>query len=365
MKIAILVELFPPKWLAGTEIATYSLAANLAKHGHEVHIITSLDEGMPKYCFEKGFHTHRLERFNVRFVGTLIFWAQVLMTQQKINPDIIHIQSLSSALPGVISKILFKKPFVVWGRGSDVYLPDWFTKLTSKTIIKNADSVIALTNDMKQKIQAVYSRDIFVIPNGIDLEKYSSMSKNSKQVNGKTILFVGRLHPVKGVQYLIEAMAIIHQEMPDVKLIIVGEGIEREKLEALAKKLDLKECIQFAGQVPQEKIPLFMQQGDVFVLPSLSEGFPLVLLEAMACGLPIVATRVGGIPDILKDGINGYLVNTEKCDEISIKILILIKNEILWREISENNLLFVKKFYWGGVIERISEIYQQIIKKIE
>lgn len=99
-----------------------------------------------------------------------------------------------------------------------------------------------------------------------------------------------RLPVVKGVQYLIEAMAIIHQEMPGVKLIIVGEGIEREKLEGLTKQLDLKECIQFVGRVPQEKIPLFMQQADIFVLPSLAEGFPNVLLEAMACGLPIVAT---------------------------------------------------------------------------
>lgn len=358
MKIAIIINLFPPKWLAGTEIATYSLAENLAKHGHEVHVITSLDEGLPKYCFEKGFHTHRLKKFNVRFVGILVFWAHVLMTQQKINPDIIHVQSISNALPAVIAKILFKKPFVVWGRGTDVYLADWFTKLISKIIIKNADSVIALTNDMKQKIQAVYSRDIFVIPNGIDLEKYSRIPKNSKKVNGITILFVGRLHPVKGVQYLIEAMAIIHQEMPGVKLIIVGEGIEREKLEGLTKQLDLKGCIQFVGRVPQEKIPLFMQQADIFVLPSLAEGFPNVLLEAMACGLPIVATRVGGIPEIIEDGRNGFLVNPKKPDEIADKLLFISRNKSITWKISKNNKEKVKKYNWNNIVSNLEEIYR-------
>ncbi len=218
--------------------------------------------------------------------------------------------------------------------------------------------MIALTNDMRQKIQAVYSRDIFVIPNGIDLEKYSNMPKNSKQVNGKTILFVGRLHPVKGVQYLIEAMAITHQEMPDVKLIIVGEGIEREKLEGLTKQLDLKGCIQFVGRVPQEKIPLFMQQADIFVLPSLAEGFPNVLLEAMACGLPIVATRVGGIPEIIEDGRNGFLVNPKKPDEIADKLLFISRNKSITWKISKNNKEKVKKYNWDNTVSNLEEIYR-------
>ncbi|KDE54356.1 glycosyltransferase, partial [Methanoculleus sp. MH98A] len=154
MKIAILVNLFPPKWLAGTEIATYYIAEHLAQHGHEVHVITSLDEGLPEKSCEKGFHIHRLPRVRIRFVGVLAFWVDIVRTLQKIKPDIVHAQSFGSGMPALLSNRLLKIPYVIYGRGSDVYLPDWFTKLTAKVILRNASAVIALTKHMKEAMQA-------------------------------------------------------------------------------------------------------------------------------------------------------------------------------------------------------------------
>ncbi|KDE54373.1 glycosyltransferase family 4 protein, partial [Methanoculleus sp. MH98A] len=174
-------------------------------------------------------------------------------------------------------------------------------------------------------------------------------------------VFVGRLHPVKGVQYLIEAVAIVHQEIPDVKLVIVGDGIERSRLDELAEKLNLNGCIQFAGQVPQESIPQLMHQADVFVLPSLSEGLPVVLLEAMAAGLPIVATNVGGNPDIVEEGVNGYLVNAKNSEEIADRLLVLLQNDEIQEEISANNREKVEMFTWDRVAEAVEEVYQKAI----
>ena len=151
--------------------------------------------------------------------------------------------------------------------------------MTSKLILQNADAALALTEDMKQKMQEIYDREISVVPNGIDLERFNISSGGKKRGSAKTLIFVGRLHPVKGVRYLIEAMAIVYQEMPDVKLVIVGDGVERSKLEELAEKRNLNGCIQFVGQLPQERIPPVMHQADVFVLSSLSE-VGIVNLEA-------------------------------------------------------------------------------------
>jgi glycosyltransferase involved in cell wall biosynthesis len=363
MKIAILVNLFPPKWLAGTEIATYYMAEHLAQRGHEVHVITSLDEGLPEENYEKGFYIHRLPRTKIRFAGAFIFWADIVRVIQKIGPDIVHAQSLGIGVPALLSKNLLKIPYVVWGQGSDVYLPDWFTKLTSKTIIKNANSVIALTEDMKRAMQAIYNRDITIVPNGIDLKEYIS-ELPVQNVGGpiKRILFVGRLHPVKGTRYLLGAMSIVRRDMPEAKLVLVGDGGEREHLENLTDDLKIRECVEFIGRVPHENVQNYMNQSDVFVLPSLSEGFPVTILEAMACGLPVVATRVGGIPDIVEDGINGYLVDAMDQEMIAEALLKLLKDEELWEEVSNNNREKSKKYRWDTVAAALEEMYQTSIR---
>ena len=361
MKIAILVNLFPPKWLAGTEIATYYIAEHLAQHGHEVHVITSLDEGLPEKSCEKGFHIHRLPRVRIRFVGVLAFWVDIVRTLQKIKPDIVHAQSFGSGMPALLSNRLLKIPYVIYGRGSDVYLPDWFTKLTAKGILKNASTVIALTEHMKDAMQAIYSRDIIVVPNGINLNEVAEKETEGGNPS-KRVLFVGRLHPVKGVQYLLGAMKMVHQELPEAKLILVGDGEEREHLENLTDSLGIRGCVEFAGRVPHDRVQDYMNRAEVFVLPSLSEGFPVTILEAMACGLPVVATRVGGLPDVIEDGVNGYLVKAKEPSEIAEALLKLLLDEQLWETISKTNKQKVNDYSWERVALALEKIYQGSIE---
>jgi len=364
MKIAILVGLFPPKWLAGTEIATYHLAEHLAQRGHEVHVITSLDEGLPEESCEKGFHIHRLPRVRIRFIGGLMFWADTIRALRKIKPDIVHAQSLISGMPALLSNRLLKIPYVIYGRGSDVYLPDWFTKLTAKGILKNASAVIALTEHMKDAMQAIYSRDVIIVPNGINLNEIAEREAEGGNP-GKKILFVGRLHPVKGVQYLLGAMSIVHQELPEAKLILVGDGEEREYLESLTDSLGIRECVEFAGRVPHERVQDYMNLAEVFVLPSLSEGFPVTILEAMACGLPIVATRVGGVPDIIEDGANGYLINTKNPEQIAEALLRVLQDEELQKIMSNNNRKSAEKYRWDTVAATLEGVYQNSLGSSE
>jgi glycosyltransferase involved in cell wall biosynthesis len=364
MRIAILVNLFPPKWLAGTEIATYHMAEHLAQRGHEVHVITSLDEGLPEKSCEKGFHIHRLPRVRIRFAGAFAFWIDIIRISRKIKPDIVHAQSFGSGMPAFLSNRLLKIPYVIYGRGSDVYLPGWFTKLTAKGILKNASTVIALTEHMKDAMQAIYSRDVVVVPNGINLNENTEGEAEGENP-GKRVLFVGRLHPVKGAQYLLGAMKIIHQKLPEAKLVLVGDGEEREHLETLTDNLGIRECVEFAGRVPHERVQDYMNQAEVFVLPSLSEGFPVTILEAMACGLPVVATRVGGIPDIIEDGINGYLVGTMNQEQIAEALLKLLQDEQLRNNISDSNRETAEKYRWDTVITTLEGIYQDALRPLK
>jgi N-acetyl-alpha-D-glucosaminyl L-malate synthase BshA len=365
MKIAILVLMFPPKWLAGEEIATYNIAKYLAKRGHEVHVVTSLDKGLPRESTEQGFYVHRTSWRRVRFLGFIPFWLKILLLVKKIKPDIVHGQDIvGMGVPSFLAKRLLKRPCIIWGRGTDVYLPGLFIRPLSKLILRNANTVIALTEDMKREMQKIWNRDIFVIPNGIDLERFDDLPRDEMRVklqvkvDERRIIFVGRFRPDKGVTYLIKAMDIVRQRDQSARLMLVGEGPEEDSLRQLVGQLNLGSCINFVGQIPNERVPQYMAAADVFVLPSLYEGFPNVVLEAMASGLPIVASKVGGLPEIVEDGQNGFLVEPKNPEQIADKILLLLRDDELTRRISRNNKEKAKRYSWGSVVAKLEEVYQ-------
>jgi glycosyltransferase involved in cell wall biosynthesis len=364
MNIVLVVNLFPPKWVAGTEIATYQIAEHLAKRGHTVSVITSLDDNQTENSYEKGFFIHRTPMIRIRFLREFFFWINIFKIINKIDPDIIHIQSLIFATPAFLSKKLLKIPYVVWGQGSDVYIQNWLTRLLSKVIIKNADCVIALTKDMKMVMQNIYYRDIVVIPNAIKIEEFPDrLFEKETDSYDKRILFVGRLDPVKGLKTLLKSMEIVCEKVPDTKLILVGDGEERENLEFLTNSLGIKDKVQFVGRIPHKNISDYMHQADILVLPSLSEGLPIVILEGMASGLPIVATRVGGLPEIIEDGVNGYLVESGDFQEMAKKIIFILENQPLKSLFSKNNRIKVQAYDWKIVISQLENIYVKIINQ--
>lgn len=367
MKIAIIVSLFPPKWLAGTEIATFNIAKHLTKRGHEVHIITSLDEGFPKQSIEQGFYVHRIRVSKVPFMGIISFWTKTTFAITKIRPDIIHSQTLTNGMPGLMAKIILKKPFIAWGRGLDVYQTGLFTRPLLRLVMHNADAIIALSEDMKKEMQRTYNRNIFMIPNGVDSERFRDISRDmmrhklQKDVGEKLIIFIGRFRPEKGVQYLIDAMYIIRKKTQLTRLILVGEGPEEANLRELAQKLNLQSCIDFIGKIPIENVPCYLAASDVFVLPSLSEGMPNVVLEAMAAGLPIVATKVGGLPEIIKNGENGFLVEPKNAEQISEKVSLILMDSRLRETLSRNNRENSKNFNWDNIAQKLEGIYKKYI----
>jgi len=363
MKIAIIVPLFPPKWLAGMELATWNIAKHLVRRGHEVHVITTRDAGLTGESQEEGFYVHRLRCPKARFLGPLLFLIKALLALRKINPNIIHAQSIFPGLYALIAKKVLGKPYLLQNHGM-VYVSRPFRNQISKLVLRNADAVLALTEDMKEEMQKICSRDIHVLPNGIDLEKFESLSKDEMRcklqikTDERLVIFVGRFRPVKGVEYLIKSMEIIRQRDQSIRLVLVGEGPEEENLKSLTKQLKLEGCVEFVGQISTEKVPQYMAASDVFVLPSLSEGFPLVSLEAMASGLPIVATKVTGLPEIIEDGENGFLVEPRSPEQIAQKVLLFFEDNELRGTMSRNNKEKAKKYGWETVVQRLEDVYQ-------
>jgi len=369
MKIVILISQFLPKWVGGTEIATKNIAGYLARNGHEVHIITSLDKGLPKKKQEDNFFIHRVSHPKIKIFGYLVFWIKCFFSIKKIKPDIVHSQGIQMGIPSFLAKKIFGTPYIVYCRGSEVYLPWKFKKIISKIVFNSADAVIALTDNMKNEIQKNYEKNIIILPNGVDFKKFLNFSKQTIRdkfkINPgeKIIVFVGSLRPVKGVEYLIEAFNIIKNKAPATKLFLVGDGEKKQSLEDLVRKNNLEKQVNFIGQVQNDDIPEYMAIADIFVLPSLSEGFPGVILESMASGLSVVATKVGGLPELIKDGENGFLVEPKNPEQISEKVLLLLEDDKLREKISNNNKEKVKRYSWENVIDKIEKIYSEAIAK--
>jgi len=375
VKIVILTGLFPPKWLGGTEIASYYIAKYLAVKGHEVHVITRRDPGLPRNEYVEGFYIHRI---GIPRMGTLIlkvggltlFTLDLCILLKKMQPHIIHAQGILMGLPCLICKKLLKIPFVVMSQGSDVYGYWFYKSLISRLVLKNADAVIALTEDMKKQMLKIHSREISIIPNGVEIETFSAITREEARrtlgidAHEKILLYVGRLHPAKGVRYLVKAMDIIKNYYGDnVKLIIVGDGEQRDYLLRLTRKLNLENYIIFVGEVPHRNIPIYLKAADVLILPSLREGFPLIILEAMTAGLPIIATRVGGVPEIIKDYENGFVVGPMSPHQIAEKCLLLLKDEKLRKKISKNNIEKAKEFSWEKVTQNLERLYLTLLKR--
>jgi len=208
-----------------------------------------------------------------------------------------------------------RKPLVIKVHGSDINV---FTKyhLRRKMILfalNQAEKVIAVSDALKAKIVelGVDPEKIILIPNGIDTELFRSMDKKDCRLNlaipleQRFILYVGNLEPIKGTDLLIDAL---HKLPEDVHLYMIGDGSLKESMKIRAKDLTMENRVHFLGRLPHTKIPFWMSACDLFCLPSRNEGCPNVILEALACGVPIVASHVGGIPQLIKDSSQGILV---------------------------------------------------------
>ncbi|MCC7264392.1 MAG: glycosyltransferase [Candidatus Latescibacteria bacterium] len=207
-------------------------------------------------------------------------------------------------------------PVVLSVRGSDINLlaGGWMGRL-NRWIYRRMDMVIGVSKDIAARLQeaGVPSAKVRVVYNGVDPRFCPGDQAPAREGVGLpperfVVLFVGMLVPVKGLEVLLQALARLDE--PQVCCAIVGGGPQEAGLRELAARLGLLPRVVFAGPRSTDEVPRWMQAADLLVLPSLSEGRPNVVLEAQACGLPVVATRVGGTPELVEDGINGVLVDS-------------------------------------------------------
>lgn len=264
----------------------------------------------------------------------------------------------------------FKTPVVVSARGSDINLYTGFPiiRRALRYVLKNADGVIAVCGALKEAIMRlnIDADKVTVVPNGVDAEKFRPVPRSAARVelglpvDKRILLSVGGLVPRKGFDLLIKALRLVMDRAgaDDLYLVIVGEGPERKKLEMLAGAVGLSKFVRFAGSVAHKDLHLWYSAADVFCLASSREGWPNVVLEAMACGTPVVATNVWGIPEIIRSDRVGLL--TERT-EAAIADAISRSLEKDWR--AEEISRYARQHAWSNAACAVRQVFESVLSR--
>ncbi len=310
-------------------------------YGNEITVIHAERAGRPlkrvyrvSDTMEEGIRTIRVDCLASPFrpLNYILYsWVLLLVGRRLFKkgfiPEIIHAHIFTAGLPALILGRLYRIPIVVSEHWSKFPLRklNVLEKLLAKSVMNRADMILPVSNNLWYTLCTYGIKGRFkIVPNVVDTSLFSpGAEKNQKKHDDKKILFVGSLKPVKGLPYLFHALSKLDQGRINWHLDIIGEGPAREECEHLVTSLGLDHRIKFHGLRTKREVAEFMRRADFFVLPSLWENLPCVLIEAMASGLPIVSTDTGGIPELI-DAETGILVPPGDATKLSEALDLMI-----------------------------------------
>lgn len=284
---------------------------------------------------------------------------------QKYDIDIVHTHGYKADIYGFAAALKRHTPIVAtshyWTRRTPALR---FYAHCDQIILRNFDMVVAVSQDIASEIVASGTRAerVLTIDNGIDLRPFHAPTPSLvsyRKGQGPIVGTVGRLVEQKGFDYLLHAIPAILSQYPDATFLIVGEGNEHGRLEALARELNITENVVFVGQ--RSDMPNVYASFDVFVLPSIDEGMPIALLEALATARPVVATRVGAVPKLVFDGQTGLLVEARDIPALQGALLRLLGDTEKSKALGANGRQLVEQNYSAHVMaERYLKLYQRV-----
>ena len=304
----------------------------------------------------------------------------------EFQPDIIHNQTPG---PVALAILRYARRHKVALVSTDHAYPDNLTQqvklpeLAKKPInavmnayfvsfLKRSDYATVPTEqvltDCIPKSKLFFRVPIEALSNGIDLSRFAKGRVNHEiyeryDINPKkpTILYIGRVDPEKSLDVLMDAFIKVQEKVENAQLVIVGDGTMRPKLEKMAEKAGISDKVVFTGRVIGKDLPQLYRTGDVFAITSKTETQSIVLLEAMATGLPAVAVKAGAIPELVHNGENGYLCEADDVDAVAKSLICILQDKNLRETMSEKSLELIKKHDISYTLTRIEEIYHRVL----
>ncbi len=379
MNILIINYEFPPIG-GGGGIATYYIARELCRKGHQVRVLTSRFKELRRYEIIEDIQVYRVpvlrkrrDYCSVLEMASFILssFPMLLYLLLKTHVDLVHIFfGVPSGPLGYVAKKLFGIPYLIRMGGGDVpgFRPFQYKKLYKmltpalNVLWRNADFLVANSDGLREMaIRAFPDLPVQVIPNGVDVQRFANGQGNVPDEKVR-ILFVSRLIMRKGLQFLIDAVPEIQKQVQRPFIIhIVGDGPDKDVLVQKIENLGLREYFRFYGYVEHGKLPEYYLDADLFVLPSLAEGMPNVVLEAMGSGLPVVATHVPGSEELVHHGKNGLLVDVKNSHALAAALSRLIDDRPLREEMGEVSKHIVTQYNWTRIAEQYMKLYERMM----
>ncbi|MBT4917755.1 glycosyltransferase family 4 protein [Candidatus Peregrinibacteria bacterium] len=362
--------------VGGAELQMFLLAKFLDKEKFTPILACSNYRALDKWCenFEKeGLKVIRLE-VKSKHDPKHAKYLKEIIKEEEIDIMHAHVWNPASCRFAFLAAKKMKVPVVTTEH--DPFKLSWMKDLFKKHTLKGITKIITVSEENKKLLKGLYakhSKKVEVIHNGIDTTWWQSqllrfteddLTRIKTDVfKGKKdtliIISVAELHERKGHKYLIKAMSEVVEKYPNTKLVIVGDGPHRESLETLIKKLKMEKHVILLGR--RSDVPQLLKSANIFALPSRREAFGLVNLEAMLTPLPVVATRVGGIPEIVEDGKTGILVEPENSEVFEEALKKLISKPDLRKKYAEAGLTRAKNTFSA---EKMAKEYEKIYSKI-
>lgn len=367
--------------VGGAEINTRHLSECLQALGQNIQVISmwkpaNLDTKFKVHgiCF-KGKNPHSLPSCVRNFWLMIYMFTKTILVAMCEKIDVFHAHMvLPTGFPVVLACRLLGKTVVVSTRGSDlnIFAYEFLLKPFAKFTLKKADAVIALSRGLKKAALklGVPNDKVFIIPNGVDTSFFGiddekrCRSELNVKIDDKVVLFVGTIESyrrrIKGLKYLLFAMKTVISRVPTAQLMVVGVPPLPDLLDVVSK-LRIAGHVSFLGVVPYTKIPHYYDACDVFVLPSLMEGLPTTVLEAMASAKPVVASDIEGCKDLIDDGVNGFLVPPGQTDVLAERIIQVITNDELAVQLGkEARRIAETRYSWESVTKKTVTVYTTV-----
>ena len=362
----------------GSGVVATELGIELSKRGHEVHFIT-YKQPVRLELLGNNVHFHEV---NVPEYPLFLYQPYELALSSKLvdmaklhEIEILHVHY---AIPHAYAAYMAKKmlqeegiyiPIVTTLHGTDITLVGShpFYKPAVTFSINKSDAVTSVSQSLKEDTLRLFDikNEITVVPNFIDLDKHVNHFTDCQRdmmalESEKIITHISNFRPVKQILDVIKIFNNIQKEIPS-KLMMVGEGPERENAEKLCNQLGITDKVIFFGNSNEiDKILCF---SDLFLLPSLNESFGLAALEAMACGVPVISSNTGGIPEVNKQGVSGFLSNINDIDDMSKNAIYILSDPKRLETFKKNAVIEARKFDIHQIVPQYEKIYQDTLKK--
>ena len=373
MKVLFVLDFFSPH-VGGAETLFDNITKNLARHGVDVSILTQKLPGTKEFEIS---HNRRIYRVYSPVRHAFAAAAALKCIELAKNVDIVHAATLGGLAAVMLVEKFVKKPvvatvFEVW---DSLFLR--FQK-PPMSVINYAIENISL-NRYKGRVCVAISKatrkllikkgfdekKVSVIYPGIDKRIFNTKAAPSSKTKKPTILFFGRPGVAKGVNYLVQALPIVKTTLPDARLVLIlskKPESEYKKIVRLIARLNLSTSVKIFESRDAKELPGIIRSADVCVVPSLSEGFGLSAAESLSCGTPVIASNVGSLPEIVKNGYNGLLAEPADPNSIAENVIKVLSDKKLRRRLSANGPKSVKVFDWDNAAEEYMKIYRSVLK---